>query len=49
MNKEKSEQLTKEEMDFLEEQHDIYREKYENYAYLLRIAESIDTIKNIYE
>ena len=27
MNKEKSEQLTKEEMDFLEEQHDIYIER----------------------
>ena len=49
INKDKPEQLTEKEMDFLEEQYNRYFDKYENYAHLFHIAESISNIRNIYE
>ena len=49
INKNKPEQLTKEEIEFLEEQSDMYMDKYENYAFLLQIAEGLNDIKNIYK
>ena len=45
----KPEHLTEQEIDFLEKQSDIYMEKYQNYAYLFQISESIDNIKSLYE
>jgi len=49
IKEDKPKQLTQEEINFLEEQSDIYNDKYENYIYLLEISESINDIKTIYK
>ena len=49
IKRDKPEQLTEEEIDFLEKQYEIYMDKYQNYAYLFQISESIYNIKILYE
>ena len=49
IKRDKPEQLREQEIEFLEEQSDIYMEKYQNYAYLFQISESIDNIKSLNE